>query len=134
MLNWRAAAQFSSRHQSAKRYVYVRADGIYLQARLEREKQCILALATTEGSGAVKARKAGAVCRSIWARLNVRPELAIADGARKAAGEIHLPAAAGCTSPRTCSAGCRRPSSEIWIAETKADAEPAFEDSLRATR
>jgi hypothetical protein len=109
MLNWRAAAQFSFRPQSAKRYVYVRADGNYLQARLEREKQCILVLATPEGSGAVKARKVG----SVWARLNVRgsmcaPNLPIADGARKAAGEIHLPAA-GCTGPRTCSPGCRRP-------------------------
>src|SRR5260370_28231498 len=36
---------------SAKRYVYVWADGIYLQARLEDEKQCILVLigATPEG-------------------------------------------------------------------------------------
>jgi hypothetical protein len=80
MLNWRAAAQFSFRPQSAKRYVYVRADGNYLQARLEREKQCILVLATPEGSGAVKARKVG----SVWARLNVRPELA--DCRRRAEG------------------------------------------------
>jgi transposase-like protein len=39
------------RHLSAKRYVYVWADGIYLQARLEDEKQCILVLigATPDG-------------------------------------------------------------------------------------
>jgi putative transposase len=39
------------RDLSAKRYVYVWADGIYLQARLEDEKQCILVLigATPEG-------------------------------------------------------------------------------------
>src|SRR4029078_3924693 len=36
---------------SAKRYVYVWADGIYLQARLEDSKQCILVIigATPEG-------------------------------------------------------------------------------------
>ncbi len=32
------------RDLSAKRYVYIRADGIHLQARLEDEKQCILVL------------------------------------------------------------------------------------------
>jgi putative transposase len=39
------------RDLSAKRYVYIWADGIHLQARLEDEKQCILVLigATAEG-------------------------------------------------------------------------------------
>jgi hypothetical protein len=37
----------------------------YPQAWLEREKQCILVLATPRGRGAVKARKIGAVCCSI---------------------------------------------------------------------
>jgi hypothetical protein len=39
------------RDLSAKRYVYVWADGIYLQARLEDAKQCILVIigATPEG-------------------------------------------------------------------------------------
>src|SRR5262249_30885711 len=42
---------WQKRDLSAKRYVYVWADGIYLQARLEDEKQCILVLigATPEG-------------------------------------------------------------------------------------
>jgi len=44
-------AAWQKRDLSAKRYVYVWADGIYLQARLEDEKQCILVLigATPEG-------------------------------------------------------------------------------------
>ena len=44
-------AQWQERDLSAKRYVYVWADGIYLEARLEDEKQCILVLigATPEG-------------------------------------------------------------------------------------
>jgi transposase-like protein len=39
------------RDLSTKRYVYIWADGIHLQARLEDEKQCILVLigATPEG-------------------------------------------------------------------------------------
>ena len=41
----------AERDLSAKRYVYISADGIHLQARLEDEKQCILVLigATPEG-------------------------------------------------------------------------------------
>ena len=44
-------AQWQKRDLSAKRYVYVWSDGIYLEARLEDEKQCILVLigATPEG-------------------------------------------------------------------------------------
>jgi putative transposase len=37
-------AVWQERDLSAKRYVYVWADGIHLQARLEDEKQCILVL------------------------------------------------------------------------------------------
>jgi putative transposase len=44
-------AQWEARDLSARRYVYIWADGIHLQARLEDEKQCILVLigATLEG-------------------------------------------------------------------------------------
>lgn len=43
--------RWKQRDPSARRYVYVWADGIHLQARLEDEKQCILVLigATPEG-------------------------------------------------------------------------------------
>ena len=42
---------WQQRDLSARRYVYVWADGVYLQARMEVEKQCILVLigATPEG-------------------------------------------------------------------------------------
>ncbi len=36
--------RWKARDLSAKRYVYIWADGIYLQARLEDEKQCILVI------------------------------------------------------------------------------------------
>ena len=44
-------ASWQKRDLSAKRYVYIWADGIHLQARMEDEKQCILVLigATLEG-------------------------------------------------------------------------------------
>ena len=50
-LGGRAQAAGTKRDLSAKRYVYVWADGIHLQARLEDDAQCILVLigATPEG-------------------------------------------------------------------------------------
>jgi putative transposase len=67
--------QWQQRDLSAKRYVYVRADGIYLEARLEDEKQCILVLigATPEGKkelvgftdGARESATIGVICCSI---------------------------------------------------------------------
>ena len=60
---------------SARRYVYVSADSIHLQARLEDEKQCILVIigATPEGKkesigfteGARETPMAGANCSSV---------------------------------------------------------------------
>ena len=46
-----AAARWLDRDLSAKRYVYVWADGIYVQARLEDDAQCLLVIigATAEG-------------------------------------------------------------------------------------
>jgi transposase-like protein len=43
--------RWQQRDLSARRYVYIWADGVYLQARMEVEKQCILVLigATPEG-------------------------------------------------------------------------------------
>ena len=91
------------RDLSAKGYVYVWADGIYLQARLEDEKQCMLVLigATPEGRKELigftdGARESAQDWRDLLLDLkrrglDVRPELAIADGALgfwKAAGEI----------------------------------------------
>ncbi len=68
-------ARWQKRDLSARRYVYVWADGIHLEARLEDEKQCILVLigATPEGRRSLsgspmargKAHRIGASCCSI---------------------------------------------------------------------
>src|SRR3954468_9899321 len=91
------------RDLSAKRYVYVWADGIYLQARLEDAKQCILVIigATPEGRKELLGFTDGArESAQDWRELlldvqnrglAVAPELAIADGALgfwKALGEL----------------------------------------------
>ena len=94
---------WQKRDLSTKHYVYVWADGIYLQARLEDEKQCILALigATADGRKELigfsdGARESAQDWRDLLLDLKRRgldppPELAVADGALgfwKAAGEI----------------------------------------------
>jgi putative transposase len=96
-------AQWQKRDLSAKRYVYIWADGIHLQARLEDEKQCILVLigATPEGRKELVgftdgARESAHDWRVLLLDLRRRgldsqPELVIADGALgfwKAAGEV----------------------------------------------
>jgi transposase-like protein len=96
-------AKWKVRDLSGKRYVYIWADGIHLETRLEDEKQCSLVLigATPEGKkelvGFVDgARESAHDWRGLLLDLKrrglgVRPELAIADGGLgfwKAAGEV----------------------------------------------
>ncbi len=96
-------AAWQKRDLSARRYVYVWADGIHLEARLEDEKQCILVIvgATPEGRKELVgftdgARESAHDWRELLLDLkrrglDVSPELVIADGALgfwKAAGEV----------------------------------------------
>ena len=59
---------WQKRDLSAKRYVYIWADGIHLQARLEDEKQCILVLigATPEGRKELVGAHASAAARTTY--------------------------------------------------------------------
>ena len=96
-------AAWQKRDLSMRRYVYVWADGIHLEARLEDEKQCILVIigATPEGRKELVgftdgARESAHDWRELLLDLkrrglDVSPELMIADGALgfwKAAGEV----------------------------------------------
>ena len=141
------------RDLSAKRYVYIWADGIHLQARLEDEKQCILVLigATPEGRKELVgftdgARESAQDWRDLLLDLkrrglDVPPRLAIADGALgfwKAAGEVwpktreqrcwvHKTANVLAKLPKSQQPKAKRALQEIWMAETKAAAEFAFD-------
>jgi putative transposase len=146
-------AHWLKRDLSAKRYVYVWADGIHLQARLEDEKQCILVLigATPEGKKELVgftdgARESAQDWRSLLLDLkrrglDARPELAVADGALgfwKAAGEVwpktreqrcwvHKTANVLNKLPKSQHPKAKRALQEIWMAETKAAAQAAFD-------
>src|SRR6202142_4364728 len=144
--------EWQRRDLSARRYVYIWADGIHLQARLEDEKQCILVLigATPEGRKELVgftdgARESAQDWRDLLLDLKrrgleVSPRLVVADGALgfwKAAGEVwpttreqrcwvHKTANVLARLPKSQQPKAKRALQEIWRAETKAGAEIAF--------
>jgi transposase-like protein len=129
--------QWSRRDLSATRYVYFWVDGIYLEARLEDQAQCILVIigATPEGKKELVGftdgvRESAESWRGLLldlkrCGLSVAPELAVADGALgfwKALGEVW---------PTTREQRC-------WVHKTanvpqQAAQEPAGESQARAS-
>jgi transposase-like protein len=150
--------RWKKRDLSARRYVYVWADGIHLQARLEDEKQCILVLigATPEGKKELigftdGARESAQDWRELLLDLKARgltvaPKLAVADGALgfwKAIGEVwpstieqrcwvHKTANVLNKLPKSQQPKAKRSLQEIWMAETRADAVTAFNAFIAA--
>jgi transposase-like protein len=145
--------RWNERDLSAKRYVYVWADGIHLQARLEDDAQCILVVigATPEGKKELigftdGTRESAHDWRTLLLDLKRRglaiaPELAVADGALgfwKALGEVwpktreqrcwvHKTANVLNRLPKSQHAKAKRALQAIWMAETKTDADAAFD-------
>ena len=92
--DWQAEYErWQKRDLSARRYVYVWADGVYLQARLEPQAECMLVIigATPEGKKElvgfqVGTRESAQSWRELLVGLKARglaiaPELAVGDGA-----------------------------------------------------
>jgi putative transposase len=141
------------RDLSAKRYVYFWVDGIYVQARLEDEAQCLLVIigATPEGTKelvglADGVRESTQSWRELLLDLKRRglaigPELAVGDGALgfwKALEEVwpktraqrcwvHKTANVLNKLPKSLHAKAKRALHDIWMAETRKDAEAAFD-------
>lgn len=136
------------------------ADGIHLQARLEDEAQCILVIigATPEGTKELLgftdgSRESAHDWRVLLLDLKHRgltiaPELAVADGALgfwKPLGEIwpktreqrcwvHKTANVLAKLPKSQHPKAKRALQDIWMAETKADAETAFDSFIEGYR
>ena len=145
--------RWNERDLCAKRYVYVWADGIHLQARLEDDAQCILVIigATPEGKKELigftdGTRESAHDWRTLLLDLKRRglaiaPELAVADGALgfwNALGEVwpktreqrcwvHKTANVLNRLPKSQHAKAKRALQAIWMAETKTDADAAFD-------
>jgi len=148
--------RWKRRDLSARRYVYVWADGVYLQGRMEPDKQCILVLigATPEGRKELIGfqsgyRESAQSWRELLADLKARglavpPELAIGDGALgfwKALEEefgatrqqrcwVHKTMNVLNKLPKSVQSKAKADLKEIWMAEGRADAEKAFDRFL----
>jgi putative transposase len=145
--------RWSQRDLSAKRYVYFWVDGIHVQARLEDDAQCLLVIigATPEGKkelvGLIDGvRESAQSWKELLLDLKRRglamgPELAVADGALgfwKALPEVwhktreqrcwvHKTANVLNRLPKSLQGKAKRALQNIWMAETRKDAEAAFD-------
>jgi len=149
--------RWRKRDLSARRYVYIWADGVYLQGRLEDEKQCILVIigATPEGRKELVGFQAGfRESAQSWRELLVDlkrrgltkgPELAVGDGALgfwKALDEVYTGARhQRCWVHKTANVLNKLPKSRqkaakdalhaVWMADGRAEAEAAM-DTFKA--
>ncbi len=140
------------RDLSARRYVYLWADGVYLQARMEPQAECMLVLigATPEGKKELVGFHAGyRESAQSWKELLVElkarglalaPELAIGDGALgfwKALDEafpttrhqrcwLHKTLNVLDKLPKSLQTAAHRDLREIWLSPSRAAAEAAM--------
>jgi transposase-like protein len=150
---------WSRRDLSEKQYVYVWADGIHVNVRLENEanqRQCLLVLmgATDDGQKELIAVVDGyRESEQSWyellldlkqRQLSLAPKLAVGDGAlgfwaalRKVYGEtreqrcwVHKTANVLNNMPKSVQPRAKKDIHEIWMAETRDDATKAFDAFL----
>ena len=151
-------ARWLDRDLSAKQYVYFWVDGIYIQARLEDDAQCLLVIigATAEGKKELVGLSDGIrESAQSWKELlldlkrrglTMAPQLAVADGALgfwKAIDEVwsntraqrcwvHKTANVLNKLPKSLHAKAKRALQDIWMAETRTDAEAAFDGFIES--
>jgi transposase-like protein len=145
--------EWTERSLAGKQYVYVWADGVHFNVRLEEDRQCILVLmgATPEGKKELIAVTDGyreseqswkELLFDVKARgLTIDPKLAIGDGALgfwKALGQVypttraqrcwvHKTANVLDKLPKRIQPGAKDALHQIWMAETRKDAHEAFD-------
>ena len=147
--------QWQKRDLSYKRYVYIWADGIYCNVRME-ERQCLLVIigATKDGKKELLALESGFRESELsWTELLIDlkhrglkgpPELAIGDGALgfwKALTKVyhntrwqrcwvHKTANVLNKLPKSIQAKAKEKLHKIWMAPDKADAQKHFDDFI----
>ncbi|MDR3517209.1 MAG: IS256 family transposase [Azospirillaceae bacterium] len=145
--------RWQKRDLSARRYVYVWADGVYLQARMEDNAECMLVLigATPEGRKEligfqVGVRESAQSWRELLVDLKARglgvgPELAVGDGALgfwKAVDELfpgtrhqrcwlHKTANILNKAAKSVQPSMKKDIAEIWMSPDRADAGKAMD-------
>ena len=102
---WRAEQRaFAGRDLSGVDYVYLWADGIHVNIRLEEHKLCLLVLIGVRAGGRSRAAGPPTTPRTPGSRRRGRPAPC---GHRRAPRSS--PAGTACAPPAGCSHGCRRP-------------------------
>jgi putative transposase len=145
--------EWSHRSLEGTRYVYVWADGIHFNIRLEEDRQCILVVlgATADGKKELLAiadgyRESAQSWKEVLLDLQARgleapPKLAVGDGALgfwKALAEVfpgtpgqrcwvHKTANILAKLPKNKQAAAKEAIQQIWMAETCAEANKAFD-------
>jgi len=157
--SWEADHQaWSRRDLSGKQYVYVWADGVYFQARLEHQKQCLLVLMGSTPSGQkelIAIQDGYRESEQSWTELLLDlkqrglifvPRGAVGDGAlgfwkalrkvypatRHLRCWVHKTANVLNKLPKGLQAKAKQALHEIWMAESREEAEKAM-DAFIAT-
>jgi len=146
------------RDLSARRYVYFWADGVYFSPRMDHDKQCVLVIIGADAFGNKDIvglvdgyRESAQSWRELLLDLKRRglktgPGLAVGDGAlgfwkalREVYGEtreqrcwVHKTANVLNQMPKSLQAKAKGHLHDIWMAETKANAEAAFDFFIQA--
>ncbi|MCH9033896.1 MAG: IS256 family transposase [Planctomycetes bacterium] len=149
--------EWNNRSLEGKQYVYVWADGVHFNIRLEEDRQCILVLmgATAEGKKELIAIHDGfreseqswkELLLGVQARgLTVDPELATGDGAlgfwkalpqvfpktREQRCWVHKTANVLDKLPKRIQSGAKELLHQIWMADTRKHADEAFDLFLK---
>jgi len=155
---WEQYLSWQKRDLSAKNYVYFWADGVYFSPRMEHDAQCILVIigATDKGQKELIAitdgyRESAQSWREVLLDLKRRglkkaPTLAIGDGAlgfwkalREVYGSareqrcwVHKTGNVLNKLPKGLQKKAKQHLHDIWMAETRKDAEAAFDFFLAA--
>lgn len=151
--DWRSDMEAWKNRKLNKTYVYIWADGVYLKARMEDDKQCILVLigVTSDGNKELIGfedgyRESTQSWRELLLDIKKRgletpPKLAIGDGALgfwSALGEVfgstrhqrcwvHKTANVLNKLPKSLQSKAKDDLKDIWLAETRVDAEVTFD-------
>ena len=149
---------WSKRDLSARRYVYFWADGVYFSPRMDHDKQCVLVIIAADAIGNKDIvglvdgyRESAQSWRELLLDLKRRglktgPDLAVGDGAlgfwkalREVYGEtreqrcwVHKTANVLNQIPKSLQAKAKGHLQDIWMAETKVNAEAAFDFFIQA--
>ena len=150
---WEQYLSWQKRDLSAKRYVYFWADGVYFSPRMEHDKQCVLVIIGADEKGHKDIigivdgyRESSESWKELLLDLKRQglqsgPELAVGDGAlgfwkalREVYGEtrvqrcwVHKTANVLNQMPKSLQAKAKGHLHDIWMAETRAQAEGAFD-------